>query len=269
MKPRKRIFILLYILLVHISCINFGMDKDKNMHTRMGFAPEYREYKFNNPENTNELITSFSLNELDRKEFNYSSSKWRIEYFIHTTYEEAEIAAVERMELSNIYLKNAIDYPLTQHKIGDNCWHLLKVGSIMFIRNNTLVLLTPEFNVAFDSSEVEQLAYQIDSILISKYKVTDSSFVGTPLVESSELISEPPFALNDRVEFKITVKNNLNQKCYFRINGTGLSSISYDGYFNVKLSDYLLFEKEERKYLRIWIWNEEFKITSSLLEIPL
>lgn len=245
------------------------MDKYR-IHTRYGFAPEYNEYKFNNSKNSSELISSLALGDLIGGSIDNSLSRWSIEYHIYTSVEEAEIAAVERMEISSIYLKNSIDYPLAEYSVGDNCWHLLQVGAIIYIRNNILVLLTPELNVVnFDSTEVKQIAYSIDSILLNKKKITDFSLIGAPTVESSELISEPPFEINDRIEFKIMIKDDSKQNNYFRINGTGLSSISKDGYFNIKINDYILFEKDNKKYIRTWIWNDDLKTTSALVEIPL
>lgn len=257
-------------MLIHVSCVNFGMDKNKKNHIRYGFAPEYREYKFNNTKNNDELIDSFSNSDLMDVPTNDILSKCHIEYSIFTSIEEAEIAAVERMELSSVYYLNSIDFPLDEYEIGDNCWHFLEVGVIMFTRNNVLVLIYPEFaNRDLDSSEVKHAAYSIDSILYGKNTVTDASLIYDPKIESSELLSEPPIKLEDMIEIKVTVNKESEQTSYFRINGMGLSSISNDGHFNFKIDESLLYEKNEKKYIRIWIWNEEFKKTSTLIEIPL
>jgi hypothetical protein len=263
------ILIALPVLLLLISCINFGMDNNNKIHTRNGFFPEYKEYKFNDQKKSKELITSFSLNEIDDSVFRASLINWQIDYFIFTTVEEAEFAMVERLAMINVIMDNAIDHPIDKYSIGDNCWHQLPLGAIKFLRNNILVMISPELeNKSFDLVELKNVAFTIDSVLINKAKVIDGRLIDAPVIRSTELIPVPPFALNDRIEIKITV-DNLSQSNYYRIYGTGFASISYDGNLKIRIDDYYLINQGSKKHLMIWIWNDDYKTTSTLIEIPL
>jgi hypothetical protein len=251
-------------ILFFIECSSPLIDND-DIHVRKGiWGFANREYKFNDVSFAG-FVTSFPwyMLRLSLPE-NFIQSA-HIEYWIYTSTEDAELAMVERLELSNLYMRNMIDFPLPRGPIGNNCWHQFMVGAIQFIRDNVLVFVEPaSWDTPVDSSNIELVARQIDAAIINTNKVFIRSLVPAPVVHSIDIISSLPDNWGQSVKVKVKATDPKSQKLTFRQVGTGFASTNDNGIFTIMPDNAIpasTCEDPDKFKIMIWVWNEDHLVS--------
>ena len=146
----KNILILI-TLLSFLSCQKDSVNESENIHIRKGvwnWDNGPHEYKFRNVSADAGFVASFPREAIQAELPENVLDSADIHYWIYTSVDAAELAMVERLDMSNLLMHNIIDSPLSEGQIGDNCWHQLLVGAIQFIRNNVFVYITPNINLS-------------------------------------------------------------------------------------------------------------------------
>jgi hypothetical protein len=120
-----------YLLLSFIFLSCFACSREENnINDNDGFhiyngirfrgmgAPEY---KFRNVPSDAGFLTSFPSEAIKAGLSENILDSVNIEYWLYTSIDCAELAMVERLDMSNLYMQNIIDFPLPKGRIGDNC----------------------------------------------------------------------------------------------------------------------------------------------------
>ena len=263
MKTKALPVLLILFFLFYIGC---SPDDDPNngVHFRESFFnlnDSIREYKFNNTPSEVSYIKSFPWEIIQNKVSQDILDSSDIQYNIYTSIKNAELAMVENLDMSNLYMQNIIDYPLSIEEIGDNCWHQLLVGTILFIRNNVFVDISIDIqNSSFDSTDVLWLAEKIDQSIIDCEKVKNVNQIPAPEITSIDAISTLPEDWGEFVEIKISASDPNSSELSFRPILTGLALYNHNGIFNIYLDNSLpLYESNDKnKYkIMVWVWNEK------------
>lgn len=270
---RHNCFLLMIFVLFVPSLLLSVTQNEPEIHIRKSsrnFGASFREYKFNNVVPIQSRNASFNWENVKLKLSKESIEKLDIEYWIHTSVENAEFFMVERLDLTSIYLKNIIDFPLSEVKIGDNCWYQNDSGYILFIRNNIWIGIKPKkFGSRINWEIVEETARLIDDAI--KKGETDEKtkiLAGAPEIKSDVIISHIPDSGEKRIQ--IEASEPLSQNLYFRKYGTGLSLISEDGIFTISPQKTTnIFKNSTDVKVKVWIWNENRIITSTDINIPI
>ena len=121
----KKLIFLIIILTGIIGCEKDKQERNPNdIHIRQGFTDwgdgQIREYKFKDVAESVGYLTMFPIENISQKLPNEVLENWNIEYWIYTSIDDAELAMVERLDMSSLFVHNTIDYPLPQGQIGDN-----------------------------------------------------------------------------------------------------------------------------------------------------
>lgn len=241
------------------------------VHVRKGvWGDPPNQYKFKNvPENIG-FLTEFPLEQIKGEVEEVNLNSIVLDYWIYASISDAEMAMVERLDMSSLFLGNIIDYPLADGLIGDNCWHSIETtGSVAFIRNNVLIYITPKSNSQFDSKIIEQITRKIDSILIKAEKVTSSNEVPAPEIHSMNIISNFPQNMEDVIDVKVDAIDLKGKKLYFRKYATGYAIVSETGVLTISFNmNTDSSEYPNKAKVKIWVWNEDHIVASIEEYIP-
>jgi hypothetical protein len=231
------------------------------------------EYEFRNVPESVGYITAFPLEKIQEEIGEENFSKMNLEFWIHTSVQNAELNVVDYLDLTSLLLRNMIDSPLEGGFIGDNCWHTLKeTGSILFVRNNIMVFLSPQpLNKPDDMKIMEHSARIIDSLLVQSAKVQKSSEIPAPIETDFEIMSELPERFDDyeTVEAKIEAEDPNQRRIYIRVFAYGYAIVQEPGEtFSLILTKNNITEDSTGVKAMIWIWNEDRYFTLVTHKIP-
>ena len=137
---------LLLIYFIFLFCPGCSLDENtkndnEGIHSREGLlniGDSTREYKFKDVPADVGFVTSFPWEAIHERVPNDIIDSIDIQYWIYKSVEDAELAIVECLDLSNLYMHNIIDLPLPQGQIGDNCWHQLSVCLLHSFLNKSI-----------------------------------------------------------------------------------------------------------------------------------
>jgi hypothetical protein len=264
--------ICLILVIFFVFIINSLQAQPSNgIHIRNGvWGDPPKEYKFNNvPENIG-FLTSFPWEQIRKEVTEENLNSVDIDYWVYTSISDAEMAMVERLDMSSLLMRNMIDYPLDDGFIGDNCWHSIELtGSIMFIRNNILTFIRPKVHGQFDTKIIEQISRKIDSIILKTDKVSNSNDISAPIIQSVNIISDLPKNMEDVVDVKIDAVDKMGKKLYFRKYAMGFAIVSETGILTISFNKNTdLTEDTSKAKVKIWVWNEDHLVSSIEKEIP-
>ena len=261
--------------------INFNMLRAEdesinsdNFHIRQGFTEwgkgQIREYKFRNVAENTGYLTLFPLASIKSKIPNEILKNWNIEYHIFTSIEDAELAMVELLDMSNLYMYNIIDSTLSQGQLGDNCWHQLSVGAIRFIKNNVLVTITPKISdSSIDNTDAESIARKIESTIAESEKVDKATLIPAPEILSVEILSDLPKNWEDTVKVQVNASDPYSRQLHFREYATGFGIVLDTGQLTIFLNKNTnQTEDSSKAKVKIWVWNEDYLTSSVQTEIP-
>lgn len=250
------------------------VESADNLHVRKGYTEsgsgQIREYLFNNTNGNAGFFTTFPSEKIEKEIPDDILSKWKIEYNVYSSIDNAEWAIVELLESTNLWMYNMIDSMLDNGKIGNNCWHNLKTGVIIFHRNNVYINIYPkEFMSSTEYANAGWLARKIDSLIVDMEMVYNPELVPTPIIESVEIKSALPRTWADNVKVKINATDPNATQLYYRQYADGLASISQTGELKLFLSKNLNATEDSTKAkIMIWVWNENHYVTLVEQEIP-
>lgn len=266
----------IFITLSFISLAIFGCENTKlvptknNIHFRQGyFGDPPNSYKFKDVPSDIGYLIEIPWDQIHKDVANELLDKIEIEYRIYSSVYEAEMAMVEQLEMSNLLMKNTIDYPLTNGEIGNNCWEVLKSGAIGFTRNNVLLFVLHNGTGSINADEIENIARTVDDALKNSEKVTDSSLVPVPKINSVEIISHLPKTWDDTVTIKINATDSNSKKLFYRKLAAPFGSASENGILTVKVRKPVDETGDPTKAnVKIWVWNEDYFVYLLEKEIP-
>jgi len=256
-------------LIIFVTLPTIAQTAD-NTHIRYGYPPD--EYLFYNiPEDVG-YLQIFPLEQIQEAIPAEYLDEVVLEFWVHTSVEDAEWGVVDNLYLNALWLPHVIDHPLEGGSIGDNCFQSIKeTGSILFLRNNVRVFIIPKEFGDFDAGNNEFIARTIDSILIKSAKVFNSSEIPAPEIQSVELLEEGATSWLDRVLINIYAIDPNGEKTYYRkyFDGHGIYeetgtplAVSMNQYTDTTTNPAILRAK-------IWVWSENSHIIESLeLDIP-
>ena len=262
--------ILLFLFLGLFGATNL---LSQGIHIRKGVCSwgDYRrEYQFNDVPESIGYLTRFPIEDIRSRLSNKNLKNWNIEYHIFTSIEDAELAMVELLDMSNLYMYNIIDSTLSQGQLGDNCWHQLSVGAIRFIKNNVLVTITPKISdSSIDNTDAESIARKIESTIAESEKVDKATLIPAPEIQSVEILSDLPRNWEDTAEVLVNASDPNSRQLHFREYATGFAIVSETGQLTVSFNKNTdLTDDTSKAKVKIWIWNEDFLTSSVLAEIP-
>ncbi len=264
-------FLFSLFLFFCIGCQKNPLDSTDGIHIRRGFSDfngHTREYKFKDLFSDIGFVSTFPMDVVE-KLADSIKKKVSIDYWLYSSIEDVELAMVERLDLSNLYMRNMIDFPRQGGEIGDNCWYQFQAGTIQFIRNNVLVSITPGWDASVDSSEIELVARKIDRAIINAPKVADANLVPAPVVNSVDIISALPTDWAQPVTVRVNATDPESQQLWFRKYASGFSIVSDNGVLTLILHKYVDSSGDpQRARVRIWVWNENHLVSSIESEIP-
>lgn len=262
---------LIFAILFAFTIESLQAQPSNGIHIRNGvWGDPPKEYKFNDvPENTG-FLTGFQWEQIRKEVREENLNSVDIDYWIYTSISDAEMAMVERLDMSSLLLRNMIDYSLNEGFIGDNCWHSIELtGSIIFIRNNILTFISPKVSSQFDPKIIEQIARKIDSVIVKTDKVSNSSEIPAPIIQSVNIISDLPKNMKDVVDVKIDAVDVKGKKLYFRKYATGFAIVSETGVLTISFNENTDFTEDTNKAkVKIWVWNEDYFVASVEKDIP-
>lgn len=261
-------FLLSILIFSFISCQKSEPEQNISFHNRDGFINlgegKTRQYTFNDVTESAGYLTTFPTEAIEKKIPEETLDNWTLEYYIYTSFEDAELAMVEYLEMSSIAMLNMIDSPLVKGQIGDNCWYQLPLGSIRFIRNNILISIWPKndySSLVFTS--VENIAREIDQIIIASPKIKDTQLIPAPKVNSIEMVSDLPKDWENIVKIKVNATDANNKQLFFRKYADAPAGISETGYLIFSLDKYIDYtDVADKAKVKIWIWNEDHVVAS-------
>jgi hypothetical protein len=220
-----------------------------------------REYKFKNVSVDVGFVTSFPWEAIQAGLSEDVMDSVDIQYWIYTSIDAAELAMVEHLDMSNLYMRNILDFPLPGGEIGDNCWHQVEGGVVQFIRNNVLVFIQPpNFGDPFNWGDIELTARMIDEAIINAKNVSKSELVPAPVIHLVDIISSLPEDWGQSVKVKVNATDPNSYKLTFRIVGAGLALTNDIGIFNIipdKSVPVFVCEDQNKFRIMIWVWNEQ------------
>jgi hypothetical protein len=270
---KQLLFIALILIIFLVFC---SIDKNPYIyisagtHSRLGFRDlgwGLTEYEFRNVPRFAGLVTDFSWEEVRFGELDYLADSMKIECWIYTSVDVAELAMVERIEGSHAGFYNMIDYPLPLGQIGDNGWYN-PYCNIRFIRNNVWVSLT---SYGVDWSDLQIMARTIDSAIVSLEKVPSGRQVPAPVIHSAEATSSLPGDWGQSFTLKVNATDPNYQQLWFRSYAGGTRWDNNDGIFRItpKESSNIYASKDPNKFkVMIWVWNEDSLATLAVKEFP-
>lgn len=251
-----------FILLFSIGLLY--SQSQNGIHIRTSVWNPENQYKFNDVDQNIGYITAFPIDKIEEEFSEDILQNWRINYGIFTSIDEAELAMVERLDMSHLWVLNMIDSPLPNGNIGDNCWYRLSSGAVEFIRNNVLVLINVN-----DTTDVEHLARRIDTLLVESDKVKYTSLIHAPLIQSVEITSDLPENWDSTVEVKVSAMDQKAQKLFYRKYASGFALVSEDGNLSCSLNKNTdLTDNPNIAKIKIWVWNEDYVTSSIYVDIP-
>lgn len=246
-----------------------------NIHIRYGFTNvgegKVRSYQFNNVPETSGFLTRFPIEEIAKKIPSELLDKWNLDFSIYTSFEDAELAMVENLDLSARFMNNIIDIPLKNGTIGDNCWHQLSAGLIKFIRNNVLVSISPkiDFYSSVDLNYAESLAKIVDSAINESQKIKDANLIPAPTIHSVEIVSALPGNWAGFVNIKVNATDQTSKQLFFRKYASGFAIISETGDLTLSLNKNAdSSDVANKAKVKIWVWNEDHVVASMEQFIP-
>ncbi len=271
-RPSILVTSVLVIFVTTVNPFSYILGETNGIHYRMGFSDigdgSTRTYKFQDVDKYIGFINAFPIEIIREKLENNNIESWDIDFQIFESVEDAELAMVELLDMSNLYIDNIIDIPLSDGSIGDNCWYSLSMGVVRFIRNNVLINIGPR-NQSIEVTNAEWLAREIDEMLVKSNKVEDKNLIHTPIIHSVEVLSKSPVKWDDIVEIKVIATDKNNQKLYYRKYATGFSCVSENGILTLPLYDKTdKIEGYSNAKVKIWVWNEDFITSSIQADIP-
>lgn len=261
----------IFFLIVFFGNNLFALDDSTHMRPSAWNFP--MEYEFRNVPESVGYITTFPLEKIKEEIGAANFSKMNLEFWIHTSVNNAEIAIVGYLQMTSLLLRNMIDSPLEGGFIGDNCWHALKeTGSVLFIRNNIMVFLSPQpLDKPDDLKIMEHSARIIDSLLVQSTKVQKSSEIPAPIETNFEIMSELPEKFDDyeTVEVRIVADDPNQRRIYIRQFADGFAiTLDPEKTFSLILSKYNINKDSTGVEVMIWIWNEDRYFTLVTHKIP-
>ncbi|MDZ7401894.1 MAG: hypothetical protein ONB37_17185 [candidate division KSB1 bacterium] len=274
MKHRMNLRLVTFLIYIFLSVFIFTESKSQALngfHVRRGvWGDPPNEYQFKDVPANAGLLAKFPLEEIYREVGPEYLNTVELDYWIFTSISDAEMAMVERLDMSSLLLRNMIDYPLNNGFIGDNCWHSIELtGSIIFIRNNVLTFISPRDKSQFDSKTIEQISRKIDSVIIKSDKVASLAEIPAPIIKNVNIISDLPQDMQDVVKIKIDASDVNGKKLYFRKYATGLALVSETGVLTISFNKNTdLTEDPNKVKVKIWVWNEDRLVSSTEKEIP-
>ncbi len=273
MNTKKYLTFVNKLLKFFIFLFSIGLlysQSQNGIHIRTGVWNPENQYKFNDVDQNIGYITAFPIDKIEEEFSEDILQNWRINYGIFTSIDEAELAMVERLDMSHLWVLNMIDSPLPNGNIGDNCWYRLPSGVIQFIRNNVLVLITAiNVNDSTDTEYVEHLARKIDTLLVESDKVKYTSFIHAPLIQSVEITSDLPENWDSTVKVKVNAMDQKAQKLFYRKYASGFALVSEDGNLSCSLNKNTdLTDNPHIAKIKIWVWNEDYVTSSIYADIP-
>ena len=144
-KPNILVTSVLIVFIITVYPLSCMLGETNNIHYRMGFSDigdgSFRTYKFQDVAENIGFLNKFPIEKITEELTINIINSWEIEYQIFKSVEDAELAMVEHLDMSNLYLNNIIDFPLSNGSIGDNCWYIVSIGVFKFIRNNVLITI--------------------------------------------------------------------------------------------------------------------------------
>ena len=120
---------LIFFFFVPLFCLSCVINKNplsydsEGIHIRSGFVifgQSPRTYKFNDVPEDISFIESFPMEEIRSVLSDDIMNSINIEYWIYTSVYDAELAMVERLELSNLYMYNMIDFDVNYAETNFN-----------------------------------------------------------------------------------------------------------------------------------------------------
>ncbi len=250
----------------------YGQDKE-GTHVRKGVDSGdgwIEEYVFNNTEINAAFLPNFPLNKMEQEISESILKDWTVEYYVYTSVEDAELAMVERLEMSNIGMYNMIDSILPNGSIGDNCWHQLNVGAIRFLRNNVFVSIGPKYPLPHEEyAKADWMARTIETLLIESDKVADAKLIPAPEIQSVEITSDLPKNWDESVKIKVNATDPNSLQLYYRRYRNGIEVVSKTGDLAISLHKNVnAIEDSTKAKVKIWVWNEDNIVASVDYEIP-
>lgn len=256
----------------------FGFNVEKinaapieGIHTRYGiYGDPPEQYQFRDIPESVGYLTGFPIDLITKSVGAESLKNINMEYWVYTSVADAEMAVVEHLDWDALLLNNMIDSPLDKGLIGDNCWHTIKeTGSVMFIRNNVFVYITPTIYPQFDPVVIEQIAREIDSILTKAPKVNVRSEIHSPTINSVDIESSYPKDITDFVSLKVDAVDAKYTKIHFRIYSFPRSFESETGYLTAYFNKNMYVPGDTTKVkVKIWVWNDDHVVSSIEQIIP-
>ena len=262
---KKKNLLILYLFIILYSTCSINKNPyiyfTEGFHILKGFGEselDKRQYKFRNTPRIPGFVTSFPAHKTLVTLLEQATYEIEVEYWIFTSVAEAELYMVERVDRSPLYFFNAIDYPLEDVEIGDNCYYQIGPNVIFFIRNNVWVVVgPPSLLYPSDWNEIEYVAKQIDSTIIYADKVPSSKQVPAPKVHSIEITSDLPQNWGDYIKVKVTATDPNSLAITYRFLGDGLSCEIENGHDNWHVYRLVSACTDPDKFrVRLWAWNE-------------
>jgi hypothetical protein len=283
---------ILFLLMLSII-LPFSMSKaEDNIQILKDFLHGTKEYKFVVlPEDT-PLIPSFpietlksdpeikSIETIDRALDYYrvtidagdqTDSKVNVEYYIHSSIENARIEMMEYMSLdfTSIPSYSSLDYK-TDHKIGDNCWYDAMRDSVIydsginiirFLRNNVRVIISNTTS-SDNPYAVIAVAEKVDKALINCEKVATSDLMKAPVINSYEIVSGSLVAgTSESIKTEINATDPMGEKLMFRRYSLGRISSE-----NITSWGTPFAAGTTYKYI-VWVMNESHLTSMAVKEI--
>lgn len=250
----------------------YAQDKE-GTHIRKGvegWDGWIEEYVFNNTDVNAGFLSNFPADKMEQEIPESILKDWTIEYYVYTSVEDAELAMVERLEMSNIGMYNMIDSMMPNGPIGDNCWHQLNVGAIRFLRNNAFVTIGPKYPLPHEEyAKADWMARKIDTLLIESYKVANAKLIPAPEIQSVEITSDLPKSWEESVKIKVNATDPNSLQLYYRRYRDGIGVITKTGDLIISLHKNVnAIEDTTKARVKIWVWNEDNIVASVEYDIP-
>lgn len=253
---------LLYIL----SFIpNPAYSQSKDTHVIEGIDGQKFVFKDTPPHI--KFLTNFPLNTINET---IDTEDINLEFWVYTSINDAELGIVEKLELSSLYMGNMIDNPLEEGFIGDNCWHSIELtGTVMFVRNNVLVIVSPKIYGQFDRKSIEDRTRKIDSILVTEEKVDDVESIPAPKISGIKLIYKEFRTTKNLITVKIDAEDPNGQKLFYKQYHATNTMISENGELRMLVDGETFIGNDTiLGKVNILVWNEDHLVSSLLYEIP-
>ncbi len=267
------ISIFLVVLLIVISDNHSYAQVTGGTHIRKGYSDgspvPVGEYEFYNTDENAGFLANFPLDNMEQEITENILKDWTIEYYVYTSVEDAELAVVELLENISLGMYSMIDSMLPNGPIGDNCWHQLNIGAILFLRNNAFIKIVPKYSLPLEEyAKADWLARTIDTLLIESDKVADAKLIPAPEIRSIEITSDLPKNRDESVKIKVNATDPNSQQLTYRQFLAGSSLSSTTGNLSVYFKNNSLTDDSTKARVKIWVWNEDNIVASVEYDIP-